>query len=118
LLRFAFVYPDLTPEERSHASKRMIMDRGFDPSDPALRLASSRKTSWTDVKKVLTDWPKLVVIMFNLITTLPVSAFGIFLPLITQGEIASRWFEQGPALNLGVYRNGIFRYSSELGTFS
>jgi hypothetical protein len=66
------------------------MDRGFDPSDTALLRANSRKTSWTDVKEVLTDWPKLVIIMFNLITTLPVSAFGIFLPLITQGEIGSR----------------------------
>lgn len=44
-------------------------------------------TTLRDVKDAFTDWPKLVVVVFNLISTIPVSAFGVFLPQILQGKL-------------------------------
>lgn len=38
-----------------------------------------------DVRDALTDWRKLVTIVFNVLATLPVSAFGYFMPLIVKG---------------------------------
>ncbi|KAM0746698.1 MFS general substrate transporter [Meredithblackwellia eburnea MCA 4105] len=69
----------LSTEEREHATKRMQIDMG------AAAHSSRHKTTFRDVKDALTDAPKLIIIIFNLITTLPVSAFGVFLPLILQG---------------------------------
>lgn len=33
-----------------------------------------------DIKDVLTDWKKILTVLFNILATLPVSAFGTFLP--------------------------------------
>jgi hypothetical protein len=38
-----------------------------------------------DIRDVPTDWKKPVTVVFNILATLPVSAFGTFLPLIVQG---------------------------------
>lgn len=38
-----------------------------------------------DIKDAVTDWKKLVTVIFNILATLPVSAFGTFMPLIVQG---------------------------------
>lgn len=38
-----------------------------------------------DVLDAVTDWKKLITVMFNVLATLPVSAFGYFMPLIVKG---------------------------------
>jgi predicted MFS family arabinose efflux permease len=38
-----------------------------------------------DVRDAVTDWKKVVTIVFNVLATLPVSAFGYFMPLIVKG---------------------------------
>lgn len=38
-----------------------------------------------DVKDAVTDWRKVITIVFNVLATLPVSAFGYFMPLIVKG---------------------------------
>jgi len=43
--------------------------------------------SMGDIRDVLTDWKKLFTVVFNILATLPVSAFGTFLPLIVKGML-------------------------------
>jgi predicted MFS family arabinose efflux permease len=38
-----------------------------------------------DVRDAVTDWRKISTIVFNVLATLPVSAFGYFMPLIVKG---------------------------------
>jgi predicted MFS family arabinose efflux permease len=38
-----------------------------------------------DVRDAVTDWKKIITIIFNVLATLPVSAFGYFMPLIVRG---------------------------------
>jgi predicted MFS family arabinose efflux permease len=38
-----------------------------------------------DVRDAVTDWRKIITIVFNILATLPVSAFGYFMPLIVKG---------------------------------
>jgi predicted MFS family arabinose efflux permease len=38
-----------------------------------------------DIRDAVTDWKKIVTIIFNVLATLPVSAFGYFMPLIVKG---------------------------------
>jgi predicted MFS family arabinose efflux permease len=38
-----------------------------------------------DVRDAVTDWRKIITIVFNVLATLPVSAFGYFMPLIVRG---------------------------------
>jgi predicted MFS family arabinose efflux permease len=38
-----------------------------------------------DVRDAITDWRKIMTIIFNVLATLPVSAFGYFMPLIVRG---------------------------------
>jgi predicted MFS family arabinose efflux permease len=38
-----------------------------------------------DVLDAVTDWRKLFTVVFNVLATLPVSAFGYFMPLIVKG---------------------------------
>jgi predicted MFS family arabinose efflux permease len=38
-----------------------------------------------DVRDAVTDWRKIIIIVFNVLATLPVSAFGYFMPLIVKG---------------------------------
>jgi predicted MFS family arabinose efflux permease len=38
-----------------------------------------------DVRNAVSDWRKILTIVFNVLATLPVSAFGYFMPLIVKG---------------------------------
>lgn len=71
----------LTAEERAHAAKRMADD------DAHAGETSENETSITlrDVKDVLKDWKKLLIVVFNILSVLPVTAFTTFLPLIVEG---------------------------------
>ncbi|KAL2847202.1 major facilitator superfamily domain-containing protein [Aspergillus pseudoustus] len=71
----------LTAEERAHASKRMQLDdahAGAESEDEA-------GITLRDLKDVLTDWKKLLIIVFNILSVLPVTAFTTFLPMIVEG---------------------------------
>ena len=48
-------------------------------------IKDTRMISMRDIKDVMTDWKKLVTVVFNILATLPVSAFGTFLPLVVKG---------------------------------
>lgn len=71
----------LTPEEREHAAKRMAAD------DAHAGDTSEHETNITirDVKDVLKDWKKLLIVVCNILSVLPVTAFTTFLPLIVEG---------------------------------
>ncbi|KAL4966461.1 major facilitator superfamily domain-containing protein [Aspergillus stella-maris] len=71
----------LTAEERAHALKRMEAD---DAHAGELNESES-KISKQDVLDVLTDWKKLLIVVFNILSVLPVTAFTTFLPLIVEG---------------------------------
>lgn len=43
------------------------------------------KVTKRDVVDAVTDWKKLITVVFNILATLPVSAFGTFMPLIVAG---------------------------------
>jgi hypothetical protein len=49
-------------------------------------IKESRMISMRDIRDVLKDWKKLSTVVFNILATLPVSAFGTFLPLIVKGK--------------------------------
>ncbi|CEL10640.1 hypothetical protein ASPCAL13756 [Aspergillus calidoustus] len=71
----------LTAEERAHATKRMALDdahAGEEAEDDS-------KITLRDVKDVLKDWKKLLIIVFNILSVLPVTAFTTFLPMIVEG---------------------------------
>jgi len=57
----------------------MAIDIGEDAED-------DQKISQRDIRDAVTDWKKLVTIMFNILAILPVSAFATFMPLIVQGK--------------------------------
>lgn len=71
----------LTSAEREHAAKRMMQD------DAHAGDTSEHETHITlrDVKDVLRDWKKLLIVVFNILSVLPVTAFTTFLPLIVEG---------------------------------
>ncbi|KAF1814247.1 MFS general substrate transporter [Eremomyces bilateralis CBS 781.70] len=77
----------LTPLQRAHAVRRMQMD--LDENVPDIEEVAttkeSRRFSSRDLKEALTDWKKLIVILFNITATLPVSAFSYFMPLLVKG---------------------------------
>ena len=97
----------LNAEERAHASARIQADLGNNAEvDRHGNIVIARHTSWADVKAALSDWPKLIIskhragpnipflgltylsaVLGNLFTVIPVSAFGIFLPLAIQGMV-------------------------------
>jgi sugar phosphate permease len=71
----------LSASERLHAVERMNIDIGANPNH----------VDGTDLKKrdildAIRDWRKLVIIVANIVLTLPVSAFSTFLPLIVLGK--------------------------------
>lgn len=72
----------LSAEERAHAVHRMELDQGSVYKNGS----AGHKTTLRDVKEAVSDWPKMIIVLCNLVTTIPVSAFGVFLPLILQGE--------------------------------
>lgn len=83
-----FVFPKsiatawfLTPEERLHAVRRMELDNAASHEVDA----ESTKLTRRDVLDVVKDWKKLLIVLFNITTVLPVTAFTTFLPLVVEG---------------------------------
>lgn len=83
-----FVFPKsigtawfLTPEERRHAVRRMELDNAASHEVDA----ESTKLLKRDVLDVAKDWKKLLTVVFNITTVLPVTAFTTFLPLVVEG---------------------------------
>ena len=76
----------LNPRQREHAIARMERDLGEGELANGVD-ASEVKGSITkrDIIDAITDWKKLVTVMFNIFATLPVSAFSTFMPLVVQG---------------------------------
>ncbi|KAL4941789.1 hypothetical protein BDV06DRAFT_235820 [Aspergillus oleicola] len=71
----------LTAEERVHARKRMEADDAH-----AGKISESEsKITTRDVFDVLKDWKKLLIVVFNILSVLPVTEFTTFLPLIVEG---------------------------------
>lgn len=60
--------------------------KSFEVDEDGNAIKESRMISIRDVKDVLKDWKEPLTVIFNILTTLPVSAFGIFLPLIVKGN--------------------------------
>jgi MFS family permease len=77
----------LTPAERLHAVHRMEVDMADDLDiDAEGRVVKENKmVTKRDVLDALKDWKKLFTVVFNIFATLPVSAFGTFLPLVVKG---------------------------------
>lgn len=83
-----FVFPKsigtawfLTPEERLHAVRRMELDNAASHEVDA----ESTRLTRRDVLDVVKDWKKLLIVLFNITTVLPVTAFTTFLPLVVEG---------------------------------
>lgn len=73
----------LKPSEAAHAVARMEADVAG-----VSREGAQNKTGGVtrrDVLDAATDWKKLLTVVFNVLATLPVSAFGYFMPLIVKG---------------------------------
>jgi|SRR5687768_5561175 MFS family permease len=72
----------LTAEEKLHAVRRMEQDLAG-----TQEFADAHDNSITrrDITDVLRDWKKLLTVIFNITTVLPVTAFTTFLPLVVQG---------------------------------
>ncbi|KAL4915369.1 major facilitator superfamily domain-containing protein [Aspergillus aurantiobrunneus] len=73
----------LTPAERAHAIKRMDQDDAHAGDSTSHEEDSS--ITLRDVLDVLKDWKKLLIVVFNILSVLPVTAFTTFLPLIVEG---------------------------------
>jgi|SRR3569833_498218 len=72
----------LSETERSHAVSRMEIDLAGTQEEADI---FSTRVTKRDVVDVLTDWKKLCIVVLNMTTVLPVTAFTTFLPLIVQG---------------------------------
>jgi MFS family permease len=72
----------LTPEERAHAVHRMEIDLAGTQEEADVTSTAVTKRDVIDVAK---DWKKLLTVVCNITTVLPVTAFTTFLPLIVQG---------------------------------
>lgn len=59
--------------------------KGLEVDQDGNAIKESRMISFRDIKEVLLDWKKIVTVIFNILATLPVSAFGTFLPLVVKG---------------------------------
>jgi sugar phosphate permease len=79
----------LTPVERQHAVNRMQRDyishMDLDPDGNPISQGNDESISMRDITDVLKDWKKLLIILFNILAILPVTAFTTFLPLMVQG---------------------------------
>ncbi|GAA5889544.1 hypothetical protein JCM6882_007065 [Rhodosporidiobolus microsporus] len=71
----------LTPEEQAHHVDRQERDIAAHTADSE---TGGHNTTWRDVKDALA-WHKLLIIVGNVMATLPVSAFGVFAPLLVKG---------------------------------
>lgn len=72
----------LTPEERAHAVSRMEVDLAGTQEEADVNSTTVTRRDFLDVAR---DWKKLLTVVCNLTTVLPVTAFTTFLPLIVQG---------------------------------
>lgn len=72
----------LTEEERVHAIRRMELDLAGAQEEGDIDSTSVSRRDFIDVAK---DWKKLMVVICNITTVLPVTAFTTFMPLIVQG---------------------------------
>lgn len=72
----------LTNEERAHAVRRMEIDLAGTQEEADIMSTSISRRDFADVAK---DWKKLLIVVCNITTVLPVTAFTTFLPLIVQG---------------------------------
>jgi sugar phosphate permease len=72
----------LSAEERAHAIKRMEIDVAGTQEEGDISNTRVVKRDFIDVAK---DWKKLLLVLCNITTVLPVTAFTTFLPLIVQG---------------------------------
>jgi len=72
----------LSAEERAHAVRRMEIDLAGTQEEGDINNTSVVKRDFIDV---FTDWKKLLVVVCNITTVLPVTAFTTFLPLIVKG---------------------------------
>lgn len=71
-----------TPEERAHAVRRMEIDLAGTQEEADINSTSVTRRDIIDVAK---DWRKLMTVVCNITTVLPVTAFTTFLPLLVQG---------------------------------
>jgi len=78
----------LSKAEREHSIHRMDIDvmKNLEVYEDGNVIKESRMISMRDIKDVLKDWKKLIIVVFNILATLPVSAFGTFLPLVVKGQ--------------------------------
>lgn len=72
----------LNAEERAHALRRMELDLAGAQEEGEINNTSVTRRDILDVAK---DWKKLLTVVCNITTVLPVTAFTTFLPLIVQG---------------------------------
>ncbi|KAL2875602.1 hypothetical protein SGCOL_009219 [Colletotrichum sp. CLE4] len=72
----------LTAEERAHAIRRMEIDLADAQEEADVDNTTVVKRDFVDVAK---DWKKLLIVVCNITTVLPVTAFTTFLPLVVQG---------------------------------
>ncbi|CAJ2509979.1 Uu.00g058790.m01.CDS01 [Anthostomella pinea] len=115
----------LSPEERLHAVRRMELDLAGTQEEPDVNSTSVTKRDMLDVAR---DWKKLLTVVCNITTVLPVTAFTTFLPLIVQGmgyeEITASLMSVPPfaagvvGLMLIVYSSDRFRERSLHTVFS
>lgn len=72
----------LNREERDHAVRRMGLDLAGTQEEADITSTTIARRDFVDVAK---DWKKLLIVVCNITTVLPVTAFTTFLPLIVQG---------------------------------
>jgi MFS family permease len=72
----------LNAEERRHAVRRMELDLAGTQEEADVNSTTVTRRDIIDVAK---DWKKLLTVVCNITTVLPVTAFTTFLPLLVQG---------------------------------
>ncbi|KAF2108087.1 hypothetical protein BDV96DRAFT_616595 [Lophiotrema nucula] len=71
------------PPEAAHAVSRMEEDVAGASEEDAY--GKSAPITRRDVLDAVADWKTLITVVFNILATLPVSAFSYFIPLIVKG---------------------------------
>ncbi|PMD34967.1 MFS general substrate transporter [Hyaloscypha variabilis F] len=108
----------LTQTEREHSLRRMDIDvmKNFEVDEDGNAIKETRMISMRDIRDALTDWKKLLTVVFNILATLPVSAFGTFLPLIVKGMgysgVKANLMSVSPFV-VGAFGLFVFVYSSD-----
>ncbi|ORY90695.1 major facilitator superfamily domain-containing protein [Leucosporidium creatinivorum] len=78
----------LNAGERARSVERMTAEATLYSHGPVANSAAAHgkaaSTTWRDVKDAL-DWRKVLIVVGNICATLPVSAFGVFAPLVVKG---------------------------------